>query len=128
MNRYLVTSAFCPRTALLRSPDAIREIQDSAPAFADPSRACTVRSFQKSLGGAHPHACDGFYATFTRNRSSAPGNIGPAYGELFRNPELAETYAGIRDGGASDLESPLPVKMRVGRCKSCCSRVGQSHI
>jgi gamma-glutamyltranspeptidase/glutathione hydrolase len=54
---------------------------------------------QKTLGGQHPHACDGFYNTFTKGKSSAPGNQGPVYGELFRNPELAETYTAMRDEG-----------------------------
>ena len=56
---------------------------------------------QRTLGGAHPHACDGFYTTFTKRKSASPGNRGPEYGELFSNPELAETYAAIRDGGCA---------------------------
>lgn len=56
---------------------------------------------QRTLGGVHPHACDGFFNTFTKGKSSAPGNRGPEYGELFSNPELAETYAAIRDGGCA---------------------------
>ena len=56
---------------------------------------------EKTLGGEHPHACDGFYRTFTKGKSSEPDNRGPKYGELFANPELAETYEALRDGGCA---------------------------